>query len=151
MSRDFTKVSPRVWRSRRFRTLTDDAKQLLLFLLTCDHQTSAGCFRMPDAYGAADLLWAVERMQAARSALVEAGLVVFDDRTEEYFVCGWFAYSRPMNVSHQKSIDRQVENIESDAVRAAALKELAPSLVANSVATHQSNERLAASLKRMSG
>ncbi|TPN58638.1 hypothetical protein FJ976_01640 [Mesorhizobium sp. B1-1-9] len=136
MSREFSKISPKVWRSKRFRALpTDDARFLLMFLLTSEHQTSAGCFRMPDAYAAADLGWPSDRMQAARKYLVEGGLLAFDTLTDEYFVVGWFGHNKPMNASHQKSIVRVVANIESDAVREAAEAELQPSLIPSSVET----------------
>ncbi|WP_027151523.1 hypothetical protein [Mesorhizobium sp. WSM2561] len=136
MSREFSKISPKVWRSKRFRALpSDDARFLLLFFLTSEHQTSAGCFRMPDAYAAADLGWPIERMQTARQDLIEGDLLAFDPDTDEYFVIGWFGHNKPMNVSHQKSIVRVVSDIESDAVREIAEAELQPALIPSTVET----------------
>ena len=75
--RDYSKVSPKLWRSPRFRSLeSGDARLFYLFFLTCEHQSSAGCFRLPVAYAASDLGWTEERFQMARSALVEAELLV---------------------------------------------------------------------------
>ncbi|PAP96630.1 hypothetical protein [Mesorhizobium wenxiniae] len=134
MSREFSKISPKVWRSKRFRALpVDDARYLLMFLLSSEHQTSAGCFRMPDAYAAADLGWPIERMDEARKHLIEGGLIAFDSTTDEYFVIGWFGHNKPMNASHQKSIVRVVSDIESDAVREIAEAELQPALIPSSV------------------
>ncbi|MER9200476.1 hypothetical protein NKH74_14815 [Mesorhizobium sp. M0933] len=140
MSREFSKISPKVWRSKRFRALrSDDARFLLLFLLTSEHQTSAGCFRMPDAYAAADLGWQTDRMQAARQQLVEGGLLAFDSVTDEYFVTGWFGHNKPMNSSHQKSIVRVVAEMESDVVREIAEAELQPVLIPSTVETLNSS------------
>ena len=136
MSREFSKISPKVWRSKRFRALpTDDARFLLLYLLTSEHQTSAGCFRMPDAYAASDLAWQVDKMQTARRHLVEGGLIAFDGSTDEYFVLGWFEHNKPMNASHQKSIVRVVSGVESDPVRETAEAELQPALIPSTVET----------------
>ena len=130
MSRDFSKISPKVWRSRRFKALaTDDARYFMIFLITSPHQTSAGCFHMLDAYAAADLGWTVERMIDARTLVAAAELIVFDEATEEYFINGWFAFNRPMNVSHQTSIVRRVEALESELVREVAEAELQPVII----------------------
>ncbi|MGX5839751.1 hypothetical protein ACWGTI_03390 [Mesorhizobium sp. ArgA1] len=136
MSREFSKISPKVWRSRRFRALpSDDARYLLVFLFTCDHQTSAGCFRMPDQYGAADLVWPIERMRTARQELVDGGLLAFDPATDEYFVPGWYNHNKPMNANHQKAIVRQVSELESDEVREVAEAELQPALLPSTIET----------------
>lgn len=124
MSREFSKISPKVWRSKRFRSLgSDDPRYLLLYLMTCQHQSSAGCFRMPDAYGAADLDWPLERLKEARLLLAERDLIAFDAVTEEYFMRGWFAHNKPMNASHQKAIMNRINDIESDSVREVAEEE----------------------------
>ena len=47
--REFSKVSPAVWQSERFHSLpSDDGRYVHLYLLTNDHQNSAGCYRLPD-------------------------------------------------------------------------------------------------------
>lgn len=130
MSREFSKISPKVWRSKRFLALpSDDPRYLLLFILSSPHQTSAGYFKMPDAYGAADMSWPVDKFRASRAQLVEAGLLAFDAATDEYFLPGWFAFNKPMNASHQKAIVRLVSEIESDTVREVAEAELQPALL----------------------
>lgn len=121
MAREFSKISPKVWRSQRFRSLeSDDPRYLLIYLMTCQHQSSAGCFRMPDAYGAADLDWTVERVRKARAALVQSDLIAFDAGTDEYFICGWFMHNKPMNASHQKAIVNRISDLESDLLREVA-------------------------------
>lgn len=83
---EFSKVSPAIWRSRRFRNLESDARLAHIYFLACDHQSSAGCFRLPDAYAAADLSWDVERYRTALEQVVTAGLIAHDEATEEVFV-----------------------------------------------------------------
>lgn len=117
MSREFSKVAPAIWRSRRFRQLDGDARLCHLYLITCDHQSSAGCFRLPDAYAAADLAWDLARFEVARTQIVNAGLVAHDELTEEVFVHGWFRFSPPMNDKHSLGTDRLISNIESERLR----------------------------------
>lgn len=122
--REFSKVSPAIWRSPRFRGLPDDARLGLLYFITCAHQNACGCFGLPDGYAITDLLWTLERYQKARAALVAASMIVFDDATSEVLVAKWFQHSPPMNPSHRKSIIAAVERIASEALRAEAYKAL---------------------------
>jgi hypothetical protein len=119
--RDFSKVSPKVWRSPRFRGLQSEGARLFyLYVLTCEHQSSAGCFRLPDAYAAADLSWSPERLEEYRAALVGAGLLVHDPETEEYFVTRWFKHNPGTNAKHRAGIARLISELDSDVVREAA-------------------------------
>lgn len=118
MSREFSKVSPAIWRSRRFRNLESDARLVHLYLIACDHQSSAGCFRLPNAYAASDLSWDLQRYRAALAEVVTAGLIAHDEVTEEVFVKGWFRFSPPMNEKHSLGTERLISNIESDTLRA---------------------------------
>ena len=117
MAQDFTKVSPAVWRSKRFLALNDTGKVLYLYYLTCDHQNSTGCFRLPPAYAAADLQWEQEKYLEQREVLEAADLVVVDDDHDLIYVCRWFKHCPPTNASHAQGIIKRVEQIESDVLR----------------------------------
>ena len=59
--REFTKVSPALWNSARFKGLSDDSSRLLyVYYLTCSHQNAAGCYHLPDGYACTDLGWPVK-------------------------------------------------------------------------------------------
>ena len=124
MSRVFSMVSPKLWLSRRFRGLiTDSAKLFYLYVLTCQHQTSAGCFKLPDAYVMADLGWSAEKLSNARAPVVEAGLLLHDPETDEYFVPRWFRHNPGKNPNHRKGIVRLISELESDLIRQVAKQE----------------------------
>ena len=60
--RDYSKISPALWQSARFNDLpSDDGRYLYLYLLTSSHQTSAGCYQLPDGYSCSDLRWPLAR------------------------------------------------------------------------------------------
>lgn len=120
MSREYSKVSPKVWRSPRFRGLQVEQKLFYVYVLTCEHQSSAGCFRLPDAYAAADLGWTERDLEKARSALIGAELLVHDPATEEYFVLRWFKHNPGTNPKHRSGIQRLISELDSDHVREAA-------------------------------
>lgn len=117
-SRQFSMVSPAIWRSRRFLSLsTDKCRLLLLFYITCSHQNSAGCYRIPEGYACTDLGWGTEEYTASRSELINSGLISYDDATEEVFINGWFRVSPPTNKSHAQGTQKLIANIESDTIR----------------------------------
>lgn len=116
--RDFSKVSPLVWRDKRFQSLaTAEAQLAYLYMLTCEHQTSAGAYRVPDGYASADLGWNIDTWIAARTACVDAGLIVYDDGTSELFVVGWFEANPICNPKHGLGAERLILQIDSDSVR----------------------------------
>jgi hypothetical protein len=110
-------IGAAIWRSRRFLALDSDGRVLLHYFLSGPHSTSAGCFRLPVAYGVADLRWTEPQYRAAFEALVDAGLIEFDSDTDEIYVMGWFAHCPPTNIKHALGIKSLIERIESDAVR----------------------------------
>jgi len=125
MMREYSKISPKLWRSPRFRDLaSDDARLFYLYTLTCGHQTSAGCFRAPDAYVASDLAWSESRVVAARAEAIETGLIVHDPATDEYFVPRWLQHNPTTNGKHLKGVERLISQLDSDHVREAAEYEL---------------------------
>lgn len=115
--REFSKVSPALWRSERFNSLGNEAKILYLFYLTCSHQNSAGCYTLPDGYACSDLGWEQATYELHRSTLIEAQLVAFDPLTSELFILRWFQHCPPMNDKHALGTMRIVESIDSDILR----------------------------------
>jgi hypothetical protein len=96
--REFSKVSPALWRSGRFTGLECSTAQVLyLYFLSCEHQNSAGCFRLPDGYACSDLGWSLETYQSARDKLITAELITVDLVTAEIYVDRWLKHNPPMN------------------------------------------------------
>ncbi len=123
--RDFSKISPAVWQSQRFNTLpSDDGRYLYLYLLTSSHQTSAGCYQLPDGYACSDLAWELERYKQAREELINAGLIHFDAETNVVMVTRWFKHNPPMSESHLLGVERILERIPSRSICEAAQEAL---------------------------
>jgi hypothetical protein len=116
-SKRFSKVSPAVWRSRRFISLsTCEAKLLYLYFVTSEHQTSIGAYSIPTGYAIADLGWKVEAYETARAEIEKAGLIVFDEDTETVYVQRWFKHCPPMNVKHSQGCHRLIGELDSEMI-----------------------------------
>ncbi len=111
--RDFSKIPPSIWRDRRFLALDSDGRTLLFYFRTSPHHNASGCYRVPDAYAAADLTWEVDQYLAVRAALVEAGLIAFDAETSEVYVVDWFRANAPKGPKQEIGCRRCIEWILS--------------------------------------
>ncbi|MBX9465563.1 MAG: hypothetical protein KL840_21780 [Aquamicrobium sp.] len=117
-AREFSKVSPAVWRSGRFRRLSGQmSKQVYLYFITNSHVNSAGCYPLPDLYACADLDCEAEVYTAARDELLAGELIDHDPDTAEILIERWFRHNPPMNPNHYKGTSKLVSEVESDRLR----------------------------------
>ena len=123
--RDYTKVSPSIWSSSRFRGLDSvHGRYAMLYLLTNAHQNSIGCYRVTAAYACDDMGFTVAEWDSALSALEGAELIAADPETSEIFIRRWFVHNPPTNPKHLLGSRRLVDKIKSDALRALVGEEL---------------------------
>ena len=116
--RDFSKVSPKIWRNRDFRALPSPGSRLLfLYLMTSEHQNSAGCFRLPEGYAVYDLGCTPDEYAERLQEIEASGLVMIDRETSEVFICGWFDMNAAMNDRHALRITKAIAEIESATLR----------------------------------
>jgi hypothetical protein len=129
MSREWSKLSPEIWRSPRFQSLGDTGAALLWhYYVAGPHANSSGCCGVPDGYILADFAsfgWTAKELTKARKLLVDAGLVSFDPKTSEVYVDRWFVHNPPTNPSHAKGAAKLICKIASDSLREKAEVEFA--------------------------
>jgi hypothetical protein len=114
----FTKVSRTLWRSKKFRAVSNDARLLYLYLLTCPHNNAAGCFVLPPEYGRADIEFSVSQWEDSLSALSEAGLVLSDRTEEVILITNWFTFNAPLNGKHAAGIRKVIASVPSPRLKA---------------------------------
>lgn len=123
--REFSKVSPTVWRSKKFRALPSiECRHVYLYLLTCPHANSAGCFDIHPLYAAADLGLTEEQFRDAIDTLSKAGLLEWDGEENTVLIGNWVEFNGPQNPKHALGILSQLSQVSSDTLRAKAFQEL---------------------------
>jgi hypothetical protein len=77
------KIDSRVWSDGWFLGLSDDARMLWLYLLTCQHWAGSlpGLFRCHSGTAAGDLGWEQSRYDAAFNLILSSKRIEFDRRT----------------------------------------------------------------------
>jgi hypothetical protein len=115
--RQFSKVSPAIWASRKFRGVSSLARNFLLYLITNEHIDSSGCYRLPDAYAAHDFGVETDEIETLYAELVEADLISRDKEAEWVLIKRWFKHNPPTNESHATGTRKLISQIESDTLR----------------------------------
>lgn len=119
--RDFFKVSPTVWRSRKFKSLPDmAARQVYLYLLTCPHGNSAGCYDLPPMYACADLDMTEEVYRKSIESLLIAGLIHYDRAENTLWIVNFEHFNEPTNPKHALGLLIQLGQASSERLRAIA-------------------------------
>ncbi|TPM27258.1 hypothetical protein FJ955_18785 [Mesorhizobium sp. B2-2-2] len=113
----FSKISPALWASSRFHSLSHEAQRVFFYLCTSRHVTSAGCYWLPDLYASADLRCDVETYQALRDELVKAGMIDFDADHSVVLIEKWFKHNAPTNDSHALGTSRRLADVPSECLR----------------------------------
>lgn len=113
----FTKVSPEVWTSRRFRGVEPSARCAFLYLLTNAHIDSTGCYRLPVAYGCADFGMDETAFLGCLEQLIQADMISHDADAEYVLIKRWFKHNPLTNLDHAEGARRLVCLIESDVLR----------------------------------
>jgi hypothetical protein len=100
--REYGKVSTSLWQSKKFRSLdgNDDAKMFYLYLHTCPHVNSIGCFRLPKGYVYEDLGWEFDRIDRAIEALCKALLIGWNQQERVVLITDFLAHSPITNMKH---------------------------------------------------
>jgi hypothetical protein len=109
--REYGKVFSRIWESADFRSLSEDGRTLVLYLLTCQHATIAGVFRVPDGYACEDLQWTVERVAKGFANLQEKGFATRCDGSMWVWVRKFLEWNPPENPNQRSSAAKVARTI----------------------------------------
>ncbi len=113
----FSKVSPAIWASRRFRGVSPMARNFYLYLLTNEHIDSSGCYRLPDPYACFDFGITQDQLAALYAELSQADMISRDVAAEWVLVRRWFKHNPPTNADYAKGTRKLIATIESDRLR----------------------------------
>ena len=89
----YGRIETNFWQNEKIRCLTEGGRMLYLYLLTCPHGNSAGCFVLHDGYIQADLSWSSERVTKHVTELVRGGFIERDEGTSLTRIIGWWGHN----------------------------------------------------------
>lgn len=105
--RRYYRVGPAIW----LEDWNDDARYVAFYVLTCDHRTTEGYFRLPTAYAVADLGWQPERFAEAFGQLQADGFVSYDPATSVCLIHKAMEWQSPENPNQVKAAVKAVAKV----------------------------------------
>lgn len=102
--REYGRVHSAFWSSSDVQSLSDDAKMLALYLLSCTHGTIAGAFRMPDGYVSEDLKWTPQRVQKGFQELLRNGFANRCETTKWVWIRKFLQWNPAENPNQWKAV-----------------------------------------------
>lgn len=109
--RDYGRVHTAFWTSADIQALSDDGRLLALYLLTSQHSTIAGAYRLPDAYVSDDLGWPSERVSNGLHELIRRGFLTRCDASKWLFLRKFLVWNPPEGPNQWKAVRKIAESI----------------------------------------
>lgn len=109
--RDYGRVFCALWRSRDFRSLTEDGRALVLYLLTCAHGTMIGAFNLPALYACDDMQWEHSRLLKTFDELSRKGFATLCSDTHWVWIRKYLDWNEPDNPNVWKAARKLASKI----------------------------------------
>lgn len=100
----YHRIGSRIWHER----WDDDTMLVALYLLTNEHRTSEGIYRLPLEYGATDRRWPMKRFSRAFDVLVAENFVEYDPDAQVVLIVNALKWQQPGNPNQKKGAMRKL-------------------------------------------
>ena len=95
----YGRVSDVFWHDQRIRALDDEARFMMLYLMSCPHGNRVGCFVLAVPYAAEDLQWSTDTVTLVLERLCTAGRIAWDRPNRVVFVRHYLRHNSLANQS----------------------------------------------------
>lgn len=112
----YTRVESRFWQDEKMRAVSDDARYLMLYLLTSPHRNILGLYFLPSPYACFDLGWDEKRFHKGLQELLKAGSVKYDTTTHVVLVQNYLKHNPLENPNQVKSAIDKLDEIPQTAL-----------------------------------
>lgn len=112
----FTKIDELLWTDKKFKSLSDDAKFLFIYALTCPHRNILGLYFLPIPYGSFDLGWDAKRFDKGLRELLEKGFINYNFNTSIIFIKNFLKYNPLENPNQVKGAMKSLKSIPANGV-----------------------------------
>ncbi|MBI5255411.1 MAG: hypothetical protein HY855_02850 [Burkholderiales bacterium] len=109
--REYGRIFSCIWSSSDFRSLSEDGRNLVLYLLSSQHGTIAGVFRMPDGYACEDLQWSAARVSKGFQELLLNGFANRCETTKWVWVTKFLDWNPPENPNQRKAAAKVIASV----------------------------------------
>lgn len=111
MARKYGKIEAGFWQSHKIRGLPDQSKLLLIYLFSCQHGNSIGCFVLPIGYIESDLGWSRKQVLEHLSILVSKRLIERCETTFLTWIRGWWGHNSIDNGKMAHAVNETIRSL----------------------------------------
>ena len=122
--RKYGKIETALWHNPKVRGLSESARLLYLYMISCPHGNSLGCFVLPDGYISADLKWDQRQVSKLVNELVAGRLIERSETSSLIRIIGWFGHNTIENQRVAMAANDTLKTLPNDDVFANLIKEL---------------------------
>jgi hypothetical protein len=109
-ARRYFRVGPSFWHDHAWN---DDERLAALYILTCEHRTTEGLFRLPLVYAATDLGWTARRFRKAFDRLLADEFIEYDPRAQVCLIVKALKWQPAMNPNMCAGAVKRLEGLPS--------------------------------------
>ena len=106
----YQKVEVNTWNDEKFTKLSQDAKMLFLYFLTCPHSNSIGAYVAKKGYISEDLNWDTKKIKKTLPELLRNGLIKYDESLSVVVIVNYLKHNTIENPNQAKNA---VKNFQS--------------------------------------
>lgn len=107
----YTRVESRFWQDEKMRAVSDDARYLMLYLLTSPHRNILGFYFLPSPYACFDLGWDEKRFNKGLQELISKCLIKYDARAHVVLINNYLKHNPLENPNQVKSAIEKLDEI----------------------------------------
>jgi len=120
----YQRIYTQIWFDEKFTTLSENAKFLFLYLLTCPHSNALGIFVLPKGYICEDLGWSMERLNKPFAELLSQGFILYDERVKLICIKNHLKHNPIENQNQVKSAKKILEQLPKSSLFLTILEQL---------------------------
>jgi hypothetical protein len=122
--RTYGKIETGFWQNHKVRALDRQSRELLLYLFTCPHGNSVGCFGLPLGYVMDDLALPEDKVQLHLRHLAKQGFIERNETTGLTRIIGWWGHNGIENPNVAGAVCKQLAGLPPDPIADRAIQDL---------------------------
>lgn len=122
--RDFAKINPSLWASKKFQSLDDTCRLFYVYCLTSPSSNSCGCYRLPFGYISSDIGADLDSIKYRIDTVSDTGLIRYDFTESVIYIQRWYDFNPPNNPKHCLKIIGELSNLPDCENKSLSAKDL---------------------------
>ena len=108
---EYAKIYKKMWNNSKFRNLTEDAKFLWVYILSCPHSSLSGIFVITQLYIQSDLGWLAKRLDKAFAILLAKDFIGYDYDNAVILIPAWFEHNNFTSNNQLKKANAELSEL----------------------------------------